>query len=311
MKSSEIAGSSLPKNADVVVVGAGLGGLICGLELSRQGKRVCVLEKHRVAGGYAHSFRRRGYHFDVSLHHLGGLRPGSLTHGILYSLGAIHKLSLHSEKHLLHADYPGFSVKLPNDRNELIEQLCKIAPGERKGIEKLFEFLLELKHSVIAPTMDPAFSISHSDDSLVETYADSTFQEVLKGFVTDEKVLAVLGQLWEYIGLPPSKSSATFSTCVFSSGYIEGSCYLKGGGAALSRVLVESIREHGGDCHTGVEVDKIVVENGSVVGVETKDGDFIRSSSVVSATNPYHTSLGKNGDFPFSIRHLLGVGLSS
>ena len=66
----------VPENNDVLVIGSGLGGLVCAIELARQGFKVCVFEQHRVAGGYAHSFRRKGYHFDISLHSMGGLAPG-------------------------------------------------------------------------------------------------------------------------------------------------------------------------------------------------------------------------------------------
>lgn len=41
--------------ADVVVVGAGLGGLGAALELARQGVKVLVLEQHNLPGGFATS----------------------------------------------------------------------------------------------------------------------------------------------------------------------------------------------------------------------------------------------------------------
>ena len=63
---------------DVVVVGAGLGGLTSALYLANKGKRVAVVEKHHIPGGYATNFKRKGkngkvYEFDVSLHGIGNL----------------------------------------------------------------------------------------------------------------------------------------------------------------------------------------------------------------------------------------------
>ena len=53
-----------------VVIGAGLGGLVCGAYLARQGVPVTVVEQHSIPGGYATSFDRAGgkFNFEVSLH---------------------------------------------------------------------------------------------------------------------------------------------------------------------------------------------------------------------------------------------------
>ncbi|MBN1103959.1 MAG: FAD-dependent oxidoreductase, partial [Deltaproteobacteria bacterium] len=61
------------RDFDVVAVGAGLGGLSAAVFLSQAGKRVLLLEKHNVPGGYATSFLRGRFEFDVALHELSGL----------------------------------------------------------------------------------------------------------------------------------------------------------------------------------------------------------------------------------------------
>src|SRR5919202_1809933 len=48
---------------DAIVIGSGIGGLVAGSMLARYGKRVLVCESHTIAGGAAHSFSRRGFHF--------------------------------------------------------------------------------------------------------------------------------------------------------------------------------------------------------------------------------------------------------
>jgi phytoene dehydrogenase-like protein len=55
---------------DYVVIGAGMGGLSAANFLARYGKRVLVLEKHRVPGGLVTSFPREGVHFDLGIHGL-------------------------------------------------------------------------------------------------------------------------------------------------------------------------------------------------------------------------------------------------
>ncbi len=50
--------------ADVVVIGAGIGGLSCASLLAKAGMNVVVCESHNIPGGTAHAWQRDGYHFE-------------------------------------------------------------------------------------------------------------------------------------------------------------------------------------------------------------------------------------------------------
>jgi len=56
---------------DAIVIGSGLGGLTTASLLARDGKRVLVLEQHYVLGGFTHTFKRKGYEWDVGVHYIG------------------------------------------------------------------------------------------------------------------------------------------------------------------------------------------------------------------------------------------------
>ncbi len=72
---------------DMLIVGAGIGGLACGARLSMMGYKVAVFDHHYLPGGYATNFHRKGYTFDVALHGVGGLAEGQSFYQILQACG--------------------------------------------------------------------------------------------------------------------------------------------------------------------------------------------------------------------------------
>lgn len=67
---------------DVIVIGAGNGGLASAATLSENGKKVILFERHNIPGGCGTSFRRGRFEFEVALHQLSSLgskeKPGPL-----------------------------------------------------------------------------------------------------------------------------------------------------------------------------------------------------------------------------------------
>ena len=62
----------MDKQFDVIVVGAGNGGLTAAANTAKAGLKTLLLEKHNIPGGCATSFRRGRFEFEPSLHELCG-----------------------------------------------------------------------------------------------------------------------------------------------------------------------------------------------------------------------------------------------
>ena len=73
--------------SDVLVIGAGLGGLLCGRILSRKGFRVTLLEADFVPGGLLHGFLWNGVLCERGFHSVGGLGPGEPLEKVFRPLG--------------------------------------------------------------------------------------------------------------------------------------------------------------------------------------------------------------------------------
>ncbi len=63
---------------DVVIVGAGVSGLLCALTLSKHGKKVLVLEKGKNIGGQCNSYDVNGFQVDTGPHAITHLEVGPL-----------------------------------------------------------------------------------------------------------------------------------------------------------------------------------------------------------------------------------------
>src|SRR6056297_1531243 len=82
------------ENYDVLILGGGLGGLISGTILSREGYKVCVAEKHHQLGGALQNFTRQGVIFDSGGHYIGGVEKGQNLYQIFKYLNLIDKINI-------------------------------------------------------------------------------------------------------------------------------------------------------------------------------------------------------------------------
>ena len=106
---------------DVVVIGAGMGGLTTAALLSKAGFSVCVLEKEPHAGGYLAGFRRKHFRFDTAIHWLNQCAPGGLAAKVFDILGSDHPEAI-PQKRIRRYMGESHDYILTNNPDELKEQ---------------------------------------------------------------------------------------------------------------------------------------------------------------------------------------------
>jgi phytoene dehydrogenase-like protein len=122
---------------DVIVIGAGVGGLTAGALLSKAGLSVCVLEKEPHVGGYLAGFRRKNFVFDTAIHWLNQCGPDGLLDKLFKAIGSDHPKPVEQQRiRRYKGEY--FDYLLTNQPDIMRDQLIRDFPEEKKGILRLF-----------------------------------------------------------------------------------------------------------------------------------------------------------------------------
>jgi phytoene dehydrogenase-like protein/ferredoxin-NADP reductase len=284
------------KDYDAVVIGGGLGGLSAAAHLSVKGKKVLLLEKHCVPGGYASSFNRGRFEFDASLHELSGVghegRRGPLWDH-LEECDVANRVEFLEIPEFYRSIFPDFDITIPGDREGFEEVLCEHFPREAEGIKRFSSIMFDIYKELqkLRTEGGEAAARDPSAFSNLIGYSSKTLADVLDTEVMDEKARAVITQLWGYYGLPPSKLSFLLFAIATATYLAHGPVHIKGKSQALSQAFVESIEDHGGEVLLNNGASRIMLSQGKVKGVVAEDGTEIDTDFVVCNANPITTCI--------------------
>lgn len=276
---------------DVIIIGAGLGGLSCAARLSALGYRTAVFESHNLPGGYATEFRRKGYLFDVALHGVGGLENGSFGQ-MLQACGADKGIVPLRKKHPYSIRWEGQIVDIPSDADEYVLLLKKMFPAEQEAIDRLFTGIHRFAEGFSA--FSSPLSAWRKATAMLKAgtfirWTQMTTWEAVGQFGLSEKFTEFFTALWPYYGLPPKRLSALYFFIPWLGYHLEGTYYIQGGGQALSNALVDVIKSAGGEVHLRSEVSEIIYTGNKATGIRLKKGETCEANWIVSGISPLLT----------------------
>ena len=282
---------------DVVVIGAGLGGLSTAGYLAKAGKKVLVLEHHSVPGGYAHEFRRGKYRFEVALHAIDGAGPGGWAYPVLKDLGVIGNVDFHRMDPFYTVRYPEHEITTHADPVSYEAELIRNFPREKDGIRALIAEMIEIYWQVRRfgedanlGTRPPMEEMSLKYGKMLSVMGIS-WAEYMGQFIKDEQLKTVFSTLWGYYGLPPKELNAATFIFPWVSYHLFGAYYPAGGSMAMSRAIEAFINQHGGEIRYRQTVNKIEVQDGKAVAVLTEKSLRVETDVVVSNANAPDTLL--------------------
>ena len=269
----------------VVVIGAGIGGLTAGALLAHRGYSVLMLEQALVPGGCASTFKRQGFTFDVGATQVAGLEPGGIHHRIFAELEIDLPAATDCD--------PACAVYLPGETEPIsVWRDSEKWQAERQrqfpGSEPFWQLLAGLfRYSWAFQGRDPVLpprsawdllqlvKAVRPDTLLTLPYTFSTVGDALRGFRLegDRRLKTFLDmQLKLYSQVDTDETALLYAaTALAVSQAPHGLFHLQGSMQALSDRLVAAFERDGGKLLLRHTVKQIHTQKGRVTGITIRN----------------------------------------
>ena len=275
---------------EVVVIGAGVGGLAAAIGLAARGVQVTVLEKNATVGGKLNVWEKDGFRFDTGPH-------------VLTMLWALEEVFANAGRRLdetldlvrlptvcrYHFE-SGQTLDAPGSPEEAAAAIRKFAPADEAGFRRFLDYARQVSDATTEPFLKQDFGASVRGvptpaqwgqlSSFLALKPWKTLREVVQEHFTDPRLVQVFELYALYSGSHPARASGIFAT-VADVQWRDGTFYVRGGLYKLVEALGDAAESLGVRFRTQTAVSEIIVKNGRARGVETQSGERLFADAVV------------------------------
>jgi phytoene desaturase len=280
------------ERTDVVVIGAGVGGLAVAARLAAAGRRVVVLERNDVTGGKLAARRHGAATFDVG--------PSLVTLPHLFDeVLSLAGTSLAAELEIVRLD-PQFHYHWPDGSSLLVpdgdvagavETFARGGGAAWERFDRRGRRIWEVsERTFLAGPMDARRDLLRrmaSPRDLLTVDAVHTLHRRAAGTFDDPRLVQWAGRYATYSGSSPYRAPATLA-CIPHIERRYGCWYPTGGMDSLRRTLELATLTMGVDVRTATEVVAVATTGDAVTGVATAAGDLIEAPVVVANADAEH-----------------------
>ncbi len=264
---------------------------------ARAGKKVLLLERHSVPGGFTHTFTRKGIEWDVGVHYVGQMNQPSLLKKILDDVTEENTLQWDDMGEVYdRAIICGQPYDFRKNKAQLIHDWINLFPEERKAIQTYFKWIAQASGSgpyFFGEKTAPAWfskTIGRWLRFRFEKFSQQTTLQVLKRLTRNERLISLMAAQCGNYGLLPEKSAFSIHATVVQH-YLNGASYPTGGTQAIAKSILKAFYKYGGVLRLNADVDQILLEKNCAVGVVLKDATPYFAKSVVSNAGARNTFL--------------------
>lgn len=286
---------------DVIVIGAGIGGLVTATQLAAKGARVLVLERYLIPGGSAGYFERQGYRFDVGASMMFGFGDRGTTNLLTRALqGVGMSLETIPDPVQIHYHLPnGLDLKVHRDYDQWLDSLMAYFPDERQGIRRFYDECWKVFNCLNAIELlsleEPRYLLRvFAQQPLaclgLARYLPLNVGDVARRWIQDPLLLKLIDMecyCWSVV--PASLTPMINAGMVFSDRHYGGINYPRGGVGEIAETLVTGLEKFHGHIRYQVRVTQILTEGGRAVGVKLASGERLRAHRIVSNATRWDT----------------------
>ncbi|NMW17722.1 MAG: FAD-dependent oxidoreductase [Chlorobiaceae bacterium] len=287
------------QNLNVVVIGAGVGGLAAAALLARKGAMVTVLEAQDYPGGCAATFAREGYRFDAGAtigcgFHVGGPmdRLGKEL-GILWPVSP-EPVAWQYHHNSLHLDLPphrlGILERFPGsatfwrEQADIAKILWHLAEGGLSWPVKGARDLARLARKGIAGLPGSAHLLTFSTKTVLEWLASH-------GLDSDPDFVRFIDAQILVSVQTTSRYANAVNAAIALDLPLSGACRVKGGIGTIAELLAGAVEDNGGAVLYRKKVIRIDSVRRQVFGLETSDGSALAADFVIANLPPESLAL--------------------
>ena len=278
---------------EVIIIGAGIGGLSAAIRLAKSGFSVTILEKNENVGGKVNFVESNGYKFDT------GASLLTMRH-VLQELFEFAERRIEDYLTILPlepicryfwSDGAKFDASTNLQKTEL-----EIAKLELRDVANFRQYLADAKRKYeIAEKTFLAHSLNDLPKLLRPKYLKDllaisslkTLDKHNRNYFQSPKLRQLFNRFATYNGSSPFQTPATFALVP----YVEfglGAWYVKGGMYEIPKALEKLAKEFGVKIYTESEVEKIEIENGKAIGVKV-GGEVFACHFVIANSDAVET----------------------
>ncbi len=251
---------------DVVIVGAGLGGLSAAATLAKKGLKVHLIESHDKVGGFATNYRRGKFRMEAGIHMLSGNYQGSAYNEVFEFFEFSKNIPLVKIPEFYRCFFDDKSFVMPFGIAQATDELIKTFPQEKNGIEAYFSLMIFMSQQFrdfmfrepFISAMNPFFPAIFPK---FEKYWKISIGQYLNSIIQDvELKMVLLANVTFYHDIPLEMNLVQFMVSQINY-FVGGGHYIEGGSQVFSDYLKKIIEDNNGVITLRHKVEKICIQN--------------------------------------------------